>query len=73
MELFNSKEIKDLTLIELNYLINKTKENHDSVKVDIDILLDEYDLIEKGINKKVEELKEVEKKYIELVTELNNR
>ena len=36
-------------------------------------LLDEYDLIEKGINKKVEELKEVEKKYIELVTELNNR
>lgn len=72
MELYN-KKLTDLTLIELNNLINRTTEVHNQIKANIDTFLDEYDNLETNIKKEVESLKKVEKQYVELVTELNNR
>jgi predicted metal-binding transcription factor (methanogenesis marker protein 9) len=73
MELYNNKTINECTLIELTHIINKIKTNHDLTKNNINILLDEYDILEKKINEKLIELKEIENSYIESITELNNR
>lgn len=52
--------------------INKTKENHDKLKNEISILLDDMVNLEKEINNKIEKLNETEKKYVELIEMFSN-
>lgn len=73
MEFSNNKSISDLTLLELNVLINKTVDQHNNTKDNISLLIEENDKINDLINSKVDELKKIEDEYIRLVTELNNR
>ena len=52
--------------------INKAKENHDKLKNEISILLDDMVNLEKEINNKIEKLNETEKKYVELIEMFSN-
>lgn len=47
--------------------IDRTKDKHDKIKEEINVLLDELLEIETKVNKKIEELNDTEKKYVELV------
>jgi hypothetical protein len=58
---------------ELLKIINDTKVKHDRLKQEIFNHLTEIDKIEIEINKKILELTEEEKYYVELVDELNKR
>lgn len=52
---------------------NDTKEEHDRLKQEIVELTYEVDELEKKINQKLEQLSTVEKKYVAIVEEINNR
>ena len=66
-------EIKHKTPTELLKLSTDTKNRHDKIKEDIDILLEMYDKISEEINNKINELEEVEKIYVEIVDEIESR
>lgn len=72
MSIFNK-----YTDTELIRLLNQNKEKHDNLKQEIvgdTYEFDNYVLTKsKEINKKIEELEKLEKNYVELVEELNNR
>ena len=61
------------TPIELNKMINDAKTEHDSLKAEIVEDTKQIDELTIKINKKLELLDGVEKKYIALIEELNNR
>lgn len=67
------EDYKNMTAIEINHLINKTKDKHEEIKSNIKKMLFETDELEKKINKSLLELQSVEEKYVELVSVLINK
>jgi len=65
--------INDLTPTELLFEINRIKVTHDNLKMTIIELTNVIDSTTKEINIKLDELTVVEKSYIELIEELDNR
>ena len=61
------KDFKDMTPIELNNLVNKTKENHEIIKTNILNLLDEVNELKKHINSKLKMMEGLEDKYVEMM------
>jgi len=72
MDLFN-KNYSELSLTELNVLLNKVKTNHDTLKETVLGLISEYEKIEKKINLKFKEIKELEDSYVKIINEITNR
>lgn len=60
------KDLENLTNIELNNLIVKTKDEHESLKLEINNYLTNIERLETLINIKIERLNEVEKNYVKL-------
>lgn len=58
----------DLSPIELNVLINKTKEIHENIKKEIKDLLSQVDELSVDINNKIKLLESTEEKYVELIS-----
>lgn len=74
MELHNNMEdLTKYTPTELLKMINDVKAKHDALKQEIIDHTIEVDEIEKKINDKLEVLTEIEKNYVELIEEINNR
>jgi hypothetical protein len=67
------EDLKKYTPTELLKLINNTKDSHDKLKEEIMADTFKMDELEELINKKIDNLDKLEKKYIELIEELNNR
>ena len=65
--------INDITPTELLFEINRIKVTHDNLKMTIIELTNVIDSTTKEINIKLDELTVVEKSYIELIEELDNR
>ncbi len=61
------KDLKEMTPIELNVLINKTNENHEITKIKIYELLDEVSKLKEEINSKLEIITNLEDKYVKLM------
>lgn len=59
---------KNMTPIELNVLINKTKDSHEEIKSNIKTLLDQLNNLETNINEKIKELDKTESEYVELMS-----
>lgn len=67
------ENFKEHTPTQLLKLINDTKDSHDRLKEEIINDTHKMDELELGINKKLDNLDELEKRYITLIEELNNR
>jgi hypothetical protein len=67
------EDLSKYTPIELNKMINDANVEHERIKEVIINHTFEIDELEIKINAKIEELTSVEKKYVELIEELNNR
>lgn len=67
------EDLSKYTQIELLKMINETNVQHESLRQEIIVDSYEFDKIEKMINKKIEHLNNLEKNYIELIEEMNNR
>jgi hypothetical protein len=61
------KDYKDMTPIELNNLVTKVKENHEFIKKRINDKLTDVEKLEVEINKDLNLLDGLEKKYVELM------
>ena len=61
------KELKDMTPIELNHLVNKVKENHDLIKSKIKDKLSQVEKLEGEINIEIEKLSKLEEQYVEMM------
>ncbi|MFW5847403.1 MAG: hypothetical protein ACOCVF_00590 [bacterium] len=72
MDLSN-KNINEMSLTELNLLIQKIKNKHDGLKEIIVKDVDIYDKLEKKINDNIKQLKELEDNYIKIIDELTSR
>jgi hypothetical protein len=66
-------DLSKYTPTELLKMINDVKNNHEALKVEIIAHTADLDNIEIIINKKISELTNIEKQYINLIEELNNR
>ena len=67
------ENLSKYTPTELLKLVNDTKSEHDALKteiIDLTMVVEEKTIL---INKKLENLDVLEKKYITLIEELNNR
>ncbi len=80
MESYNNNDLIKHTPTELLKMINDSKVEHDRLKQEIIDQTIELDILEKNINEKIEYVNEkiqlmsdVEKNYIMLIEELNNR
>ena len=67
------ENLVNYTPTELLKLINDAKASHDQLKQEIIDHTFEIDEIERLINTKINQLDEIEKKYIALIEEMNNR
>jgi hypothetical protein len=67
------ENLNTYTPIELLKLINDSKSEHENLKQEIINHTIEVDELEKIINGKLDKLKLIELRYIELIEELNNR
>jgi hypothetical protein len=67
------EDLSKYTLIELNKMINDTKEKHDKLKQEIINHSYEIENLERIINDKIEILDKIEKNYIALIEEITNR
>ena len=67
------ENLVNYTPTELLKLINVAKASHDQLKQEIIDHTFEIDEIERLINTKINQLDEIEKKYIALIEEMNNR
>jgi septal ring factor EnvC (AmiA/AmiB activator) len=73
MELHNNKELSQYTPTELLKTINDTKTEHEKVKDEIIADTHRLDEVEKSLNSKIDLLTELEKKYVLLIEEMENR
>lgn len=67
------EDIKTITPTHLLKLINDSKFEHEKVKTELHKLLTESDELEILINSKLLELEAIEKQYIILIEEMNER
>jgi len=67
------ENLAQYTPTELLSMVNRTHELHETLKQNIIDFSIELDELEAKINEKLRLLDEVEKQYIELVEEINNR
>jgi len=67
------KDISKYTPTELLKMINDSNTAHDALKQEIIDHTFEVDELEIKINQKIEKLTEIEKNYVILIEELNNR
>jgi len=74
MELYNKMEdLTKYTPTELLKMINDIETGHINLKKEIVEHTYEVDELEKIVNKKIKKLDELEKQYVLLITEINNR
>jgi len=69
----NMSNFKKHTLTELLKLVNDAKATHDSLKEEIIADTKVMDDLNAKINEKIELLNFIEKNYVEIIEELNNR
>lgn len=67
------EDLSIYTPTELLKLINDTKNKHESLKIEIIDILKEIEKWEKLVNSKIDNLENIEKKYVLLIEELNKR
>ena len=67
------EDLSKHTPTELLKMINDTKTKHDKLKDDIAADTKQIDEITVVINKKLDQLTIIEKEYVKLIEELNNR
>lgn len=67
------ENLSGYTSTELLKMINNNKAKHDTLKQEIIDYTYQVDELEEIINNKLNELTEIEKNYITLIDELNNR
>lgn len=67
------EDLSKYTLIELNKLINEVGDEHETLKQEVINDTYEMDSIESKINIKINRLNELERNYIELIEEMNNK
>ena len=67
------ENLSGYTSTELLKMINDNKTKHDTLKQEIIDYTYQVDELERIINNKLNELTEIEKNYIILIDELNNR
>ena len=67
------EDLSKHTPIELNKMINDAKTEHDSLKLEIVEDTKQIDELTIKINEKLAQLEVIEKNYIILIEELNNR
>ena len=67
------ENLSGYTSTELLKMINDNKAKHDTLKQEIIDYTYQVDELEEIINNKLNELTEIEKNYITLIDELNNR
>ena len=67
------KELNKYTPIELLKMINDIKSRHDILKQEVINHTQEIDEIETKINEKIDELNTLEKNYVIIIEEMNNR
>lgn len=67
------ENIKDITLIEINKMLNDCSIEHKKIKQEIIDYTYQVDELEKTINSKLNELSMIEHKYVMLIEELEKR
>ena len=67
------EDLKKYTPTELLKILNDTKLEHEIIKSKIVEFTNEVDILEEKINLELILLSETEKKYIELIEEINSR
>ena len=67
------ENLKQYTPIELLNILNKIKKEHDNLKIEIVENTNQIDILDNKINTDLEYLSELEKQYIEIIEEINNR
>ncbi len=67
------ENLKQYTPIELLNILNKIKKEHDNLKTEIVENTNQIDILDNKINIDLELLTELEKQYIEIIEEINNR
>lgn len=67
------KNLKEVSHTELLKLVNDTKQKHEETKKDLLYYTEEFDKLQVVINDKISLLTEIEKEYIILIEEINNR
>lgn len=67
------EDLSKHTPTELLKMINDSKAKHDNLKQEIIDLTYEIEVLEEKINARIDVLSKTEKKYVELIEELNNR
>jgi len=67
------KDIKEITSTELLKLINDSKFEHEKIKAELLTIISEYDELGVKINEKLNDLDIIEKQYINLIDEMNER
>lgn len=67
------EDLSKYTPTELLKLINDAKNKHESLKQEIINHTLEIDNLEETINKKIEQLDEIEKQYVQLIEEMEKR
>lgn len=74
MELYNKMEdLTKYTPTELLKMVNDIETGHTNLKKEIVEHTYEADELEKTVNEKIKKLDELEKQYVLLITEINNR
>ena len=66
-------DLKEYTPIELLNILNKIKGEHDNLKTEIIENTNQIDILDQKINSDLLLLAELEKSYIEIIEEINNR
>lgn len=67
------ENLEQYTPIELLKILNDVKSEHDKLKIEILDNTNQVDMLDKKINDDLILLGELEKNYIELIEEINNR
>ena len=67
------EDFKNYTETELLKVLNDTKDDHERIKNEITQDTFKIEELEKTINEKLETLSELEKRYVEIIEEFENR
>ena len=72
MQSYNNN-FSDMSLTELNIVLNKIKQNHDQIKNDIVSNYDDYIELKTKIDQNLDLLKKTENDYVKIIEEITKR
>lgn len=72
MQSYNNN-FSDMSLTELNLVLNKIKQNHDQIKNDIVSNYDDYIELKTKIDQNLDLLKKTENDYVKIIEEITKR